>query len=190
MTEKNKVTFGLEQCYYAKGTFDPVSGTVTYEAPKAYPGAVELNLEINGELIEFEADNIVYYTSADNKGYNGTLTAAKVPDDFEQEILGEEVDEEDQVQTEVSNAKNSPFAFMFQFEGDVKATRHVLYWCTANRPGLGSSTGKNPNTTEMSFNSTPRPTDKHVKTKTKETTPATVYDNWYKKVYEKEVSGG
>ena len=188
--EKNIVTFGLENCYYAKAHFDPVSRTVTYDEPKPYPGATELKIEANGDLLEFEADNIVYYSSADNKGYTGTFSAALVPDDFETDILGETIDDEDQVQTESSNAKISPFALMFQFEGDKKATRHVLYWCSANRPGMGSATGKNINTTELSFNSTPRPSDKSVKSKTKEGTKAPVYDNWFKKVYEKEVSGG
>lgn len=189
-TEKNIVTFGLENCYYAKAHLDPTTGDVTYDTPKPYPGATELNIEVNGELLEFEADNIIYYTANDNKGYTGTFSAALVPDDFLVDVLGEQVDEEDQVQTEVSNANTSPFALMFQFEGDKKAVRHVLYWCSANRPGVGSATGKNINTTELSFNATPRPKDKHVKTKTKETTKPTVYDNWFKKVYEKEVSGG
>ncbi|MFD1899956.1 major tail protein [Enterococcus termitis] len=101
------------------------------------------------------------------------------------EILGEEVDEEDGVQTEQSDASSSPFALMFQFEGDKKAVRHVLYNCSANRPGLGSATGKNVNTTELSFNATPRPGDKKVKTKTTENTKPTVYDNWFSSVYEK-----
>lgn len=183
--EKNIVTFGLENCYWAKATFDPTAMTVTYGEPARWPGATELNLEINGELIEFEADNIVYYTSADNKGYTGTFTSALIPNEFETECLGEEIDVEDQVQTEVSNGKTSPFALMFQFEGDKKAVRHVLYYCNANRPGLASGTGKNINTTELNFNATPRPSDKKVKTKTKENTPAAIYDGWFTKVYEK-----
>lgn len=182
--KKNIVTFGLENCYYAKATILS-DGAMTYEKPKKYPGATELNLEVNGDLIEFEADNIIYYSSPDNKGYTGTFTAALVPDDFLIDILGEEIDDEDGVQTELSNAHSSPFALMFQFEGDAKAVRHVLYNCSANRPGIGSATGKNVNTTELNFNATPRPNDKKVKTKTKETTKPTIYDGWFNAVYEK-----
>ena len=184
MGEKNIVTFGLENCYYAKATILP-DGTMTYEKPVRYPGATELSLEVNGDLIEFEADNVVFYSAPDNKGYTGTFNAAMVPGDFLTNILGEEIDEEDGVQTEKSNAVTSPFALMFQFEGDKKAIRHVLYNCSANRPGMGSKTGKEINTTELNFNATPRPSDKNVKTKTTEKTKPEVYDGWFNAVYEK-----
>lgn len=183
--EKNLVEFGLENCYWAKATVG-LDGKISYETPKRYPGAVSLSLDTNGDLMEFEADNIVYYSSPNNKGYTGKFVAAKMPDEFSVDILGEIVDKDDQVQTEVSSAQTSPFALLFQFEGDKNATRHVLYNCSANRTSFGSATGKeSPNTTELNFNATPRPFDKAVKTKTKETTTPTVYDNWFEKVYEK-----
>ena len=77
---------------------------------------------------------------------------------------------------------------LFEFDGDVKATRHVLYNCTASRPTIASSTRtdtKEPNTNELTFVASARETDYAVKTKTTATTTTTVYDNWYKKVYEK-----
>ena len=77
---------------------------------------------------------------------------------------------------------------LFEFDGDVKAVRHVLYNCSANRPTISSSTKTNtkePNTNELSFVSSPRSSDLAVKTKTTATTPKNIYDNWYKKVYEK-----
>lgn len=181
---ENKVTFGLENCHYAPATILP-DGTMTYEEPIPFPGAVDLTLDVNGDLIEFEADNIVYYTSADNKGYTGKLNMALIHDHFLVSCLGEELDTEDGVQTERSNALTKPFALMFQFEGDKNAVRHVMYHCSANRPSIGSATGKNPNTSELDFNATPRPIDKAVKTKTTGTTKPEIYDNWFSAVYEK-----
>uniref|UniRef100_UPI00359C989B major tail protein n=1 Tax=Lactococcus garvieae TaxID=1363 RepID=UPI00359C989B len=186
--EKNKVEFGLENVYYAKANLDLISGEIVYDTPKKWPGAVELSLEASGDLIKFKADNIDYYVSSNNQGYDGTLTTAKLPEEFETDILGEKV--ENGVQTEYANAETSPFALMFQFEGDKHATRHVLYNCTASRPTVGSTTkdSGDPNTTELSFSASPRPSDKAVKTKTRPDTEPTVYDAWFTKVYEKPTS--
>jgi phage major tail protein, phi13 family len=187
--QKNKVEFGLENVHFAKATTDLASGITTYEEPVKWPGAVELSLEASGDLIKFKADNIDYYVSGNNQGYEGKLTTALIPEEFATTILGEIV--EDGVQTEYSNAETSPFALMFQFEGDKKATRHVLYNCSASRPSVGSSTidKGDPNTTELSFSASPRPSDKAVKTKTRPDTDATVYDAWFTKVYEKGSTG-
>lgn len=116
--EKNKVEFGLENVYFARATTDLLSGATTYEKPIRWPGAVELSLEASGDLIKFKADNIDYYISGNNQGYDGKLTTALVPEEFVTKILGEVV--EGGVQTEYSNAETSPFALMFQFEGDKK----------------------------------------------------------------------
>lgn len=183
--QKNKIEFGLENVHYAKAIQDLTSGETTYDTPRKWPGAVELSLEPSGDLIKFKADNIDYYVSSNNQGYDGTLTTAKLPEEFETDILGEKV--ENGVQTEYANAETAPFALMFQFEGDKHATRHVLYNCTASRPTVGSTTkdSGDPNTTQLTFSASPRPSDKAVKTKTRPDTDSTVYDEWFNKVYEK-----
>lgn len=183
-TQKNKVEFGLENVHYAKATLDLTTGEMTYDTPVKWPGAVELSLEPSGDLIKFKADNIDYYVSGNNQGYDGTLTTALVPDTFAVDILGEVV--ESGVQSEYSNKESGQFALMFQFEGDKHAVRHVLYNCTATRPTVGSTTkdSGDPNTTQLTFSATPRPADKLVKRKTRPDTDSAVYDAWFNQVYE------
>ena len=181
-----KVTFGLKNVHYA--TFTETDGVITYDEPKPYPGAVELSLEARGDMTEFYADDMLYYAASNNQGYDGTYSAAYIPEDFAVEVLGEEKDAEDMVLTEKSNAKGKNFALMFEFDSDVKAIRHVLYNCSANRPTVSSSTKTDsvePNANELSFVASPRSTDYAVKTKTTDTTPSAIYDAWYDSVYVK-----
>lgn len=186
MTE-NKVTFGLKNAHYALIT-EETENSITYGIPIRIPGAVEISLEPRGEMSEFYADDVLYYSASNNQGYDGTLTIANILEQFAIDCLGEVKDESDHVITEKSNLVGKPFALLFEFDGDVKATRHVLYNCSANRPTVASSTKTNtkePNTNELSFVSSPRSTDLSVKTKTTVQTPSNIYNNWYKKVYEK-----
>ena len=183
---ENKVTFGLKNVHYAVIT--EADGTITYGTPVAIPGGVEISLEPRGDMSEFYADDVLYYSAANNQGYDGTLTIANIPEQFLIDCLGETKDETDHVITEKSNSVGKNFALLFEFDGDVKAIRHVLYNCNANRPTVASTTKtstKEPNTNELSFVSSPRSTDLAVKTKTTTQTPSNIYDNWYKKVYEK-----
>lgn len=183
----NKVQFGLKNVHYAP--YEEVDGVITYETPIRIPGAVSLTLTPRGELTEFYADNMLYYSAAANDGYDGTLSIATVPEQFAIDALGEEKDEDDGTLTEKADAKQKPFALMFEFDGDKKSTRHVLYSCTANRPTItgGTTTNtKEPQPNELTFISSARQSDYAVKTKTTTNTPEEVYDQWYDAVYEKQ----
>ncbi|WP_337970504.1 major tail protein, partial [Virgibacillus salexigens] len=91
-------------------------------------------------MVEFYADDMLFYSAPNNQGYDGTLSIALIPASFAVDVLGEEQDETDGVLTEKTDAKPKNFALMFEFNGDKKATRHVLYNCSANRPPVSSST--------------------------------------------------
>ncbi|MFN2746970.1 major tail protein [Bacillus sp. z60-18] len=187
----NKVVYGLQDAHYA--TFTQENGIITYDKPIKIPGAVELSLEPRGDMVEFYADNMLYYSAGNNQGYEGTLSIATIPEQFAIDALGEEKDPDDGVLNEIANAKQKPFALMFQFEGDVKAVRHVLYNCTANRPTISGATKTDsvePTPNELTFLAAPRDTDYMVKTKTTSSTPAAIYDAWYDKVYQKAGTGG
>lgn len=183
---ENKVTFGLKNVHYA--TFTETEGAITYDTPVKLPGGIELSIEPRGDMTEFYADNMLYYSASNNQGYDGTLSIANIPEQFLIDALGEKKDETDMVLTELATAKGKPFALLFEFDGDVKATRHVLYNCNANRPTIASSTktaSAEPNANELTFVASPRSSDLAVKTKTTATTPSGVYDAWYTAVYEK-----
>lgn len=138
MADTNKIKYGISRCYYAIATIAS-NGSATYGSPKALPGAVSLSLDQQGETNKFYADNIVYYTSVANNGYEGDLEVAKLTDDFLKDILGYQADANG-VLFENAGAEPVHFALMFQFEGDAHARRHVLYNCTANRPSVSGST--------------------------------------------------
>lgn len=182
----NKVNFGLKNVHYAPIT--ETDGKISYDTPIRIPGAVSLTLTPRGELAEFYADNMLYYSSSSNDGYDGTLSIATIPEQFAIDALGEEKNADDGTLTEKADAKQKQFALMFEFDGDVKATRHVLYQCSANRPTLtgGTTTNtKEPQPNELTFISSARSTDYAVKTKTTTETSEEVYNAWYQTVYEK-----
>lgn len=184
--EQNKVTFGLRNAHYAKIT--ETNGVITYGTPIPMPGSVELSLEPTGDPSEFYADDELYYDAPNNQGYSGTLTIAQIIQSFAEDCLGEEYDEETGTMAEVADAKPSAFALLFEFDGDKKAVRHVVYNCKASRPTISSSTktqSSEPNTSELSF--TAKPTKfsgkRYVKNKTTPGGPTQTYDGWYNTVF-------
>ena len=132
----NKVKYGLSNCYYS--VLDETAGT--YGTPVAIPGAVSLSLDQEGELAKFRADNIDYFISSSNNGYSGDLEVALIPESFMKDVMGEIVDTTTKIQYERADALPKPFALLFQFEGDDKSTRHVMYYCKATRPSVASQT--------------------------------------------------
>lgn len=188
-TAENKIKFGLCNVFYAKATI-AADGSATYQTPVAIPGAVSLSMDPQGENSPFYADNIVYYVSSANTGYEGDLEIAKVPDSFKKDILGY-VEDTKQVLVEDAGAEAVHFALLFQFEGDVKATKHVLYNCTATRPGVASQTKEDttePQTESMTLTATTiynAALDKHVvKAEAGPNADATTYSGWNSAVYQ------
>ena len=180
---ENKVQFGIKNVHYAVAT-EGADGALTYSAPIHFPGATAITLDPRGEQSDFYADDRVYYTSSTNSGYEGSLTVANLLQAFRVDVLGDELSE-DGVLTETSNAKPKKIALLFEFDGDVKATRHALYNVTVSRPGMSGETKTEttePGTQELSFVAAPT-AEGIVKRSTTVETEAAVYNAWYTSVF-------
>lgn len=180
---ENKVKFGLTNVYYALIT-EGENGAVTYGTPKRLLGGVNLSLAAQGENSEFYADNILFYATAANTGYQGDLEVARIPQSFRQDVLKEVVDAETGVMYENAAAEPARFALLFQFDGDQHAVRHVMYDCTVTRPSVASQTTTNvkePNTDTMQITAVPR-SDGIVKGSTTDKTPEATYNDWFTNV--------
>ena len=97
-----------------------------------------------------------------------------IPESFRTDVLREELDSKG-VLIENADAELAAFALLFEFDGDVKHIRHVLYNCSASRPGIEGKTNEDSKATPLA--------NGVVKAKTGNTTDAAVYTNWYKAVY-------
>ena len=129
----NKVKFNLKNVHIAPKT---LSG---YGEIFAMPGAVSLSLDPQGDIEKFYADGIVYYQSAPNNGYEGSLELALVPDKFRTDIL-KETESSNGLLVENVDSKMTDFAMGFQIDGDVNNRYYWFYNCSVSRPSLEATT--------------------------------------------------
>lgn len=181
--KNNKVKFNLKNAHYALLTIAE-DGAVSYAAPTPMPGSVSISLDANGKPENFYADGVAYYVINNNMGYDGDLELAMIPESFRTDVLKEKLDAKG-VLIENSEVELASFALLFEFDGDQKHIRHVLYNCSASRPGIEGKTNedsKEVQTETLTIKATPL-ANGMVKAKTGNTTDATVYNDWYKAVY-------
>lgn len=181
--KKNKIKYNIRNVHYALLTIMD-DGTVTFGTPVAIPGAVSISLKPNGEPSTFYADGYAYYTVNNNQGYEGDLEIALIPESFYTDVLKESLDENN-VLIEDATVETSGFALLFEFDGDIKKIRHVLYNCTASRPSIESDTKEKDidvKTEKLSFKATPLEGG-YVKARTSDNTSAEAYAEWYNNVY-------
>lgn len=183
----NKVKYNLKNVHAAKLTETVSKGvtTYTYATPQAIPGAVSISLDAEGDSSPFYADGIVYFRSTANNGYSGDLEIALIPEWFRTEILKETLDSHGVLVERSDITETAKFALLFEFDGDVRCIRHVLYNCSASRPSIESETKEDtiePGTETLSLTADPR-SDGLVKSRTGDNTEDATYQNWYSAVY-------
>lgn len=184
----DKIKYGIKNVHYAVATIAS-NGSATYGTVKPLAGAVSISLDAQGETNKFFADNVVYYTSVANNGYEGDLELALVPDDFKKDVLGYGTDTNG-VLYEDANAPVVHFALTFQFETDVSARRHVMYNCTATRPGVSGSTKEEsiePQTETITITATTiynAAYDKDIVKASCSTSQSTQYNSWNSSIYQ------
>lgn len=177
----DKVKFGIKNVYYAKYTAG------SYSTPVAMPGAVSLSLTPNGDTNTFYADDIRYYVTVANNGYDAELEVAALPETFYTDILKMTLDNTAKVYYEKAGVQPEAFALLFEEEGDAKGTKFVLYNCTAQRPTRNLSTTTDsiePHTQTLSITAMPLPTSNEIIAFTGENTTTSVLSGWYTSVWQ------
>lgn len=183
----NKIKYGIKNLYYAVATI-AADGSATYGTPVRWPGAVSIALDQQGESNPFYADDIVYYTSVANNGYNGDLETALVPDSFKVDVLGY-IQDGNGALIENADAPVVHFALMGEFTGDVNGKRFVLFNNTSNRPSISGQTKEDsitPQTETVTITSTTvydETLDKNI-VKASVTATDAPYDTWFDAVYQ------
>lgn len=180
----DKVKFGISNVHIFPILSVDVDGTPSYGTVINVPGAVSLSMDAQGDINKFYADNIVYFQSASNNGYEGDLELAMIPEDVLEKIFNYTKDVNG-VFTEDSSVETTKFAMTFEERGDVKGTKFVLYNCTATRPTRALNTltdTKEPTTQTLTVSAAPLANGK-VMAMSSSTTPDATLNVWHSAVY-------
>ena len=181
----NIVNWGLVASAWAPISVD-ANGNDVYGAPRKFRGARSVSWTPAGDQVKVYADGTTVYTGKNNDGYTGTMEFTNIEEEFARYALGEMVDANG-LQYEPQEAQVNRFALLWEWEGDVNRARHCMFNVTANRPDLSAQTkgdggSKSAQYQTIDLVAIPRPNDEIVKTRTRSTTDATVYANWFNTV--------
>jgi len=174
----NQIRYGLSSCYYSTITI-ATDGSITFGTPVAMPGAKSLKADPKGDTNELYADNKLFFVKASNNGYDVELELTETPETFRKTCLGEVLDAHD-VLVEKDNVEIPHFALFWQFEGDLKATRHCMPYSIASRLSEeGQTTEDKIDFGSSTIKCTGQPINNVVKYRTCADTDADIYANWF-----------
>lgn len=183
-----KVLYNVKNVHIAKITETVVEGetTITYGTPFAVEGAVGISFEPEGDITNFYADGIKYFTASKNNGYSGDMELALTPEEFLTQIFGRVKDSTGLV---FENAEDevSRFALLFEADGDKANRRFCFYNCYAQRPSRENNTTEESievDTETMELTMDPRSTDGMIMCYCNSTN-STAYENFFNAVPEK-----
>lgn len=175
----NKVRFGLKNVHVCSITED--AETITFGTPVAWKGAKSLTLDPEGDTNTYYADNIAYFTTNTNNGYSGSLEMSEIPEKIEKMIFNTVTTEEGNL-AEDANVLPNNVALMFQFDGDVSATKHIFYKVVFARPNVEGETKEestDPKTTSMDIKAVPVAQGDHQWVKSKCRKDDTNYETFF-----------
>lgn len=179
MADKNKVRYGLRNVHVCAITEN--AGAITYNTPVAWKGAKSLTLDPEGDTNTYYADNTAYFTTNTNNGYSGSLEMSEIPEEIEKMIFNTVTTEEGNL-AEDANVLPNNVALMFQFEGDVSATKHIFYKVVFARPNVEGETKEestDPKTTSMDITAVPVEQGDHQWVKSKCRKGDTNYESFF-----------
>lgn len=179
MADKNKVRFGLKNVHVCSITED--AGAITYGTPVAWKGAKSLTLDPEGDTNTYYADNTAYFTTNTNNGYSGSLEMSEIPEEIDKMIFNTVITEEGNL-AEDANVLPNNVGLMFQFEGDVSATKYLLYKVVFARPNIEGETKEestDPKTTSMDITVVPVEQGDHQWVRSKCRKGDTNYENFF-----------
>ncbi|MDR3241808.1 MAG: phage tail protein [Lactobacillaceae bacterium] len=181
MTE-NKVQYGLNNMTIIPFTD---SGTdIVYKKAIPYKGAVSISLDPAGDVTSEYADNGLWFQLDNNQGFTGKMSMENLPLEVSTIILGDVADDNGVIAQ--SKVPGESVAIAFQFQGDKKATRHILYNVGFKRAAEGSATKADKleiKNFEFEFTAGLDPYLEVAKAKTNPDTAETVYENWFTTPY-------
>lgn len=187
---ENKIEYSVSKLAYAVIT--DTGAALTYGTPVMVPWARSIKLASVGEIFSVDADGVEAYSCDINNGYDGDLELLNVPDSLMVAVFGDTIDAK-KMQTENAKTQSKRIALMFEFEGDLKNKRHVMYNVALGRPEISKTTKKSGKpedsdaSVSMKVTARPNPYNGAVKTKTTNDTLEVDYEGWYTEVYEPAV---
>lgn len=160
-------------------------GTFSFGEVHKEPSIMSLDLSAEGDQIKTRANGVDYYVTYSNNGYSGDMNFVMLSDAFKEKYLKESLHATDKVLTEHANAEPQAFAMAFEFVGDAKNRRHILYNGIASRPNIQGDNKDNqrePDTETLSTTFSPLDNG-WVKSSTTDETPDEVFNNWFTTPY-------
>ena len=181
--KENKIRYGLKNVHVAiVDESDPTA--VTYGTPHRIRGAVSWVAKSKFERTAIAADDDPEYAIIeDNQGYDSELELETLDDFMQKDVLGMVADKNG-ILTESANMKTKAIALLFEFDGDVKKTRHAMYRCRVSKPDEESSTKgekTDPKSTKLSMLCTAAKDTELIKSSVKQ--GQTPYASWFDSVY-------
>jgi len=180
----DKVKFGIKNVHFFPITATSSAGVPTYGTAINVPGTVSLSLDAQSEISKFYADNMVYYQTSSNNGYQGDLSVALIPEEVFTSILGYTKDSNGII-IETGTSAPKSFAMTFEEDGDVTGTKFVLYNCTLTKPSRSYSTTEEERTptTQTLTVSAVALTDGNIMAMSTDTTDSSTLSTWHTSVY-------